>query len=185
MKKKYYFKYMVLGIAILGLFSLAVIYLGPASSDQLVEEFAEKELEQDIGIEVGQIAPDFNLTNLAGDEVSLSQFRGQNVILNFWASWCSYCREEMPDLDQFDAKYDDTIVLGVNVGEEKDVVKEFITDEGYQFLNLLDQASLVTGEYAVSALPTTYFIDQEGRIKYVKRGIVTKEELTELRRDLF
>ncbi|WP_408956401.1 TlpA family protein disulfide reductase [Natroniella sp. ANB-PHB2] len=183
--RKYYLKYMVFGLAILGLISLAVVYVGPASSDNLVNEIAEKELNQEVGIEIGKFGPDFNLTALRGDQVSLSQFRGQKVILHFWASWCPSCREEMPDLAQFDTEYDDITVLGVNVGEEEEAVNEFINSNDYQFIVLLDQASLVAGEYAVSVLPTTYFIDQEGRIKYIKRGIVNKEELIELRRELF
>ena len=77
-------------------------------------------------IEVGKEAPDFTLKNLNGDEVSLSDYRGKIVLINFWATWCKWCDKEMPDLQKLGKENDDIVVLAVDVMEDKEIVKKYI-----------------------------------------------------------
>ncbi|GAB6098456.1 redoxin domain-containing protein [Halanaerocella petrolearia] len=198
MKKS--FKLLLMGLFIIGIISFGVFYQNQIESQNQVKEqkqdttqdkakLGQKEEETDsqskennIGLGVGQIAPDFELTNLAGERVALSDFRGKYVLVNFWATWCPPCRAEMPDLNQFYLENkDDFVVLGVNLAESKNKVKEFITDGGYQYPIVLDKSRVVGSEYQVTAIPTSYFIDRQGRVQYVKRGLVTKVELNQIR----
>jgi thiol-disulfide isomerase/thioredoxin len=122
---------------------------------------------------------------LAGEEVSLSDYRGDYVILNFWATWCPPCRREMPNLDQFyAANKDEFVVLAVDLGEAKQQVQQFIEEGGYSFPVLLDHDREIGTRYNVSAIPTSYFIDQQGKIKHIKKGAITIEELNQITDDL-
>jgi len=125
-------------------------------------------------------APDFTATDLAGHTVSLSDYRGQPVVLNTWATWCAPCRAEMPDLEVFYQKYRDqgVIVLAVNLGDPRDRVAEFVQDGDYTFPVLLDESTAAVGRpYRVSAIPTTFFIDREGQIVSIRRGSMSLAEM--------
>ena len=89
-------------------------------------ENTEKVNEVTTNIAKGEPAPDFTLVSLNGKEVSLSNFRGKFVLVNFWATWCGFCDMEMPDLQKFSNENDDIVVLAVNVMEEKNIVQEYI-----------------------------------------------------------
>lgn len=124
------------------------------------------------GPEIGKLAPDFTLTGLDGQEVSLSGFRGQPVLLNFWATWCGPCRMEMPLLQDVYEKWTGKglVLLVVNVQESPDLVKEFIEDAGYTFPVLLSPGSKVPLAYNIRGIPATFFIDADGVIRDVKVG---------------
>ncbi|WP_018249007.1 TlpA family protein disulfide reductase [Orenia marismortui] len=146
---------------------------------------SKQEKESNYGLGIGNYAPEFSLDDLTGEEVSLSDFRGKYIMLNFWASWCPPCRKEMPDLDQFyQENKDQFVVLGVNIGEDKKTVKKFINDRGYNYPVLLDQSRQLSFVYRASVIPTSYFIDQEGKIQYIKRGLVSKSELDQIKKNL-
>ncbi len=121
----------------------------------------------------GFLAPDFTLTSTDGETFSLSALRGRPVILNFWATWCPPCRAEMPAFEEAWQRYkaDGVLILGVNQGESKSAVERFARQEvGTTFPLLLDQTTEVGAIYAVRALPTTVFIDADGRIQDLKVG---------------
>jgi len=121
----------------------------------------------------GFLAPDFTLTSTDGETVKLSALRGRPVILNFWATWCPPCRAEMPAIEEAWQRYkaDGLLILGVNQGESKGVVESYARQEvGTTFPLLLDQTTEVGAIYGVRALPTTVFIDAEGRIQELKVG---------------
>lgn len=126
------------------------------------------------------LAPDFTLTDLDGNEVTLSQFRGEkNVYLNFWASWCGPCRQEMPDIDEVYKEYKDKdlVVLTINVGESSGTVQEYIDANGFSFPVLLDTDQRVSRQYKVSSIPVSYFINKEGKIMTQRIGLLTKEQM--------
>lgn len=119
-----------------------------------------KKPEADIAF--GELAPDFTLLNLDDEEISLSDYRGKIVLLNFWATWCGFCDAEMPDLNKLDDENDDVVVLAVNVGESKSTVEKYITKGGYEFEVVLDNKEQIVRTYLVGGFPTSYFIDEEG-----------------------
>ena len=130
----------------------------------------------------GQIdlAPDFSLTDLDGNTVSLSDYRGQkNVYINFWASWCGPCKLEMPDIEAIHREYQDKdlVVLAVNVGESSKAVEKYIDINGFSFTALLDPDMKVSKLYKVNSIPVSVFIDKEGKIRNQRVGLLTKEQM--------
>lgn len=125
------------------------------------------------GIQTGELAPDFTLKTLDGEEVSLSDYRGKKVFLNFWASWCPPCRAEMPEMQEFHEKYGDEVaIIAVNAtGTERSeaVMREYIEENGYTFTVLLDQDLTVNASYQALSLPTTYFINSQGIIQLPRK----------------
>lgn len=124
-------------------------------------------------------ALDFKLKDLDGKEVSLNDFKGKKVFLNFWASWCPPCKAEMPDIEKVyqETKDSDLVILAVNVGESRDTAKSFLDDNNYNFAALLDSDQSVARQYNITGIPTSYFIDTEGNIVKTKIGPMTLEEM--------
>ncbi|MCM3738950.1 TlpA family protein disulfide reductase [Oceanobacillus luteolus] len=137
---------------------------------------------ESVGIQPGEIAPDFELETLDGAVVKLSELKGEKVILNFWATWCPPCKEEMPEMQEFYDKYGDDInVIAVNFKEKNDKVAEFLNEYGYTFPSPLDSEGLVGHEYGVLTLPTTYFINSDGVIQEPRHvGPMTYEFMEEM-----
>jgi len=113
-------------------------------------------------------APDFSVEDMDGAVHTLSAYRGKVVILNFWATWCPPCREEMPSMERAWQKlrHEDIVMLAVNVGEDEDTVFEFTASYPVEFPLLLDRKSEVIGNWPVRGLPTTFVIDPQGKIVY-------------------
>ncbi|WP_066174725.1 TlpA disulfide reductase family protein [Bacillus marinisedimentorum] len=124
--------------------------------------------EGTIGLEKGNIAPDFELTTLEGEQVRLSDYRGQKVIINFWATWCPPCRAEMPDMQSFYEKSGDKVeILAVNatMSEKKEEnVAEFVENFGLTFPILMDTENNVNRKYSIVSIPTSYFVDSNGKV---------------------
>lgn len=127
----------------------------------------------------GGIAPDFTLQSLGGKEVSLADFRGKPVVLNFWATWCGPCRQEMPFLQEVSEDLEWTerglVVLAVNLGEAAAAVREFTDGNGLTFTVLLDSNHEVGTQYNTRYIPTTYFIDKDGIIRNIKIGAFSRK----------
>ncbi len=125
-----------------------------------------------VAAEEGALGPDFLLESLRADEMRLSDFRGQAVVLNFWATWCKPCRTEIPALvDAYDRNRDQgLVVIGLNLQEGKAIVEPFANDFGMDFPILIDRDGEVADRYRLLGLPTTYFIDADGVIQSVFRG---------------
>ena len=112
-------------------------------------------------------AQDFTLTTLQGEQVSLSDYKGKIVILNFWTSWCGPCKEEMPHMQSFSEKHSDVAMLAVNLTSMDlglDAVKQFVEEYRLTFPILLDEADVVGKAYNILTIPTSYMIDPEGRV---------------------
>ena len=120
----------------------------------------------------GFLAPDFTIHPLNGEEVHLSDYRGQPILLNFWASWCPPCRAEMPAFQKIYTEYaaQGFIVLGVNSQESQSTAASFAQSYKLTFPILVDDNGVVTHQYRVDSLPTTLFIDRDGYISEVMYG---------------
>ncbi|MGM9923401.1 MAG: redoxin domain-containing protein [Bacillus sp. (in: firmicutes)] len=154
-------------------------------SQQKNNESPNTNAADNIGTEKGQAAPDFSLTALDGKTVKLSDFRGQKVVLNFWATWCSPCREEMPDLQAFYSKNQDKnlTILAVNMTnqhETLDQVAQFADDYNLTFPIPLDEKNAVGQSYQIMTIPTSFLIDSKGIIHKKILGPVNQAMLSEL-----
>jgi len=130
------------------------------------------------GTSAGSTAPDFTLQDLDGRSVTLGELRGQVVLIDFWATWCTPCKHEMPHLQDMYERYRDRgfTVLAVDVGESANQARPFIEGEGYTFPVLLDSQSKVFRQYGVRALPTVFVVDTQGVIREVKVGYASGSE---------
>lgn len=128
---------------------------------------------------VGAPAPDFTLTDLQGQSVSLSDYRGQVVLLNFWATWCGPCEAEMPTLEQ---RYQTLqgngfVVLGVNADESEPEVTAFVRRLNLSFPVVLDPGNKINTLYRVRGYPTTIIIAPDGTVARVHVGYLTERQL--------
>ncbi|KNY28091.1 TlpA family protein disulfide reductase [Pseudobacteroides cellulosolvens] len=131
-------------------------------------------------------AIDFTLSDLDGNKVSLKDFHGKNVYLNFWATWCPPCRKEMPAIEKLYKEYKDKglVVLAIDLGEDKETVKNFINENNYSFKVLLDSDQSIGSKYNISAIPVSYFIDKDGNIAAKRVGAIEEDEMRQYIKDL-
>jgi peroxiredoxin len=133
----------------------------------------------------GFLAPDISLIDTNGKEVTLSDLRGTPIMLNFWASWCSPCRAEMPAMQNAYELYKEKgfIILAVNATNQdnQNAVIKFISDHGLTFPVLLDTYGQASNDYQIHSLPTSFFIDQNGIITDVVIGGPLAEALLNIR----
>ncbi len=120
---------------------------------------------------IGEPAPDFTLPNLDGESVSLTDFEGRPVLINFWNTGCPPCREEMPYLQEvYDERQgSELVMLTINIGQNAATVKSFLHDNNLSLPVLLDADAAVTRRYGMPGIPTTFFIDRDGilRVKVI------------------
>ena len=127
---------------------------------------------------VGSQAPDFELASLDGDLVRLSELRGKVVLLNFWATWCSPCRVEMPDLQERARRWPDRLaVVGVDFDEPEADVRAFRDELGLTFPLVLDPGARVQELYRIVGYPTSVFIDEGGFVRIQHVGLMSPEQL--------
>ncbi len=118
------------------------------------------------------LAPNFTLEDTDGEMHTLSDYQGKVVIVNFWATWCPPCREEMPSMERAwtTLKDKNVMMLAIDVGEDEDTVFNFTANYPVTFPLLLDLDSAVISQWPVKGLPTTYIIDPQGRLIYQAIG---------------
>jgi peroxiredoxin len=128
--------------------------------------------------DAGDPAPPFSLSSVSGDAQTLSQYKGQVVLVNFWATWCGPCQQEMPLLDQMYKKYKPAgfTLIGVNVDKTAPAVKELLARKPVSFPVLLDPANQVSKAYHVDEMPSSVIIDRKGQIRYIHRGYKPGDE---------
>ncbi len=143
-------------------------------SAQVKKEESEKTVEnttdEDTGLKPGSKAPNFSLKTLDGKEIQLTDYRGKKVILNFWATWCPPCREEMPEMQKFyrDYKDKDVEILAVNLTyaeTKKEKIGEFVEKYDLSFPVPLDEKNTTGKQFRAVSIPTSYFIDENGIIR--------------------
>ncbi len=123
-------------------------------------------------------APNFTLKSLGGKNLKLSEMAGNVVLINFWASWCGPCREEMPLLNDLHKKYEPLgfTVLGVNVEEDARNARGFLKNFPVDFPVLLDSKNQVSKKYNVIAMPTTVVVDRDGNMRFLHKGYKPGDE---------
>jgi peroxiredoxin len=126
----------------------------------------------------GALAPDFTLRTLGGPNLRLQELRGRVVLVNFWATWCGPCKQEMPELNKLYDKYHASgfVLLGVNVDDDARHAADVATKLGLKFPVLLDSDKAVSRLYEVDSMPSTLLIDRDGRVRYVHRGYLAGYE---------
>ena len=129
-------------------------------------------------VSVSGPAPDFTLKSLDGKNLKLSEMRGKVVLINFWASWCGPCRQEMPLLNSLHNKYEPLgfTVIGVNVEERTENARDFIKNTPVDFPILLDNENRVSKLYKVVAMPTTVVVDRDGNMRFLHHGYIPGDE---------
>ena len=164
-----------LGLLAVALVGILVIQGCTPSSQSIISDGQEATA----GVNVGELAPDFTLIDLEGNQVSLSDFRGKTVFVNFWATWCPPCRAEMPEIEAVYQEYKDkgVVVIGVDIREAEEEVRQYVQQGGYSWTFVLDTTGEVTTNYRITAIPTSLFIDREGIIRAMKVGAMTKRAM--------
>ena len=134
-------------------------------------------------------APDFTLTDQYGETHTLSDYQGQTVFLNFWATWCGPCKMEMPDIqalyEEWDENAGDLVVLGVagpGIGQEGSAedIAAFLEENGYTYPVVMDDTGMLFYQYGISAYPTTFMIDPEGNVFGYVQGAVSREIMDDI-----
>ena len=139
----------------------AVMLSGCARSESEMQNLAEMD----------KPAPNFTLRDLGGQEVSLDQFRGKIVLMDFWATWCGPCRMTMPLLERLEKEYSSVMVqLAINQFEPIDEVREYVQSQGVHAKVLLDEDGSVSTAYRVGSIPTQFLIDRKGILRHVQLG---------------
>ena len=126
----------------------------------------------------GSMAPDFSLAARDGGKVRLADLRGQVVMINFWATWCGPCRQEMPLLAQLSTKYEPLgfTLLGVNVEPDSAAAVTWLKGMPVTFPILFDTDSTVAGSFGVEGMPSTVFVDRKGQVRHVHQGYKPGDE---------
>jgi thiol-disulfide isomerase/thioredoxin len=127
---------------------------------------------------IGAMAPDFEWTGDDGKTLRLSSYRGKVVVVNFWATWCPPCREEMPALQRVAASESDVVVLEVDLMEPGDKARSFLDSLGLDRLQpVLDSDGATTRRYGVLSLPSTFFVDKDGVIRHLELTAVSEAQI--------
>lgn len=174
-------KWLVLAVVLVGVVVGATVLY-----DQLSGQYDEPDLSTDAPPvsdteSDGFATPDFTVLDYDGNEVKLSDFKGKPIVVNFWATWCYFCKSEMPDFQAAYEKYPDVQFVMVNatdgVQETVDTAKAYIEDEGYTFDVFFDTEMDAVYNYAVTGFPSTFFIDAQGNPKARSSGALSLEKL--------
>jgi peroxiredoxin len=151
---------------------VALVFSGVISLDTAgeVESPVLAKLENDT------LATDFDLENIQGEQVRLSDLRGKVVVVNYWATWCGPCVEEMPMFQEYQDKYPGFVMISIDQEEGLPKVRDFIEKIGIRYQILMDYNGKVAQNYKVFMLPTTHFIDENGMIRFRHIGVMTEDQ---------
>jgi len=160
------------GMLIVGIVSLIVISSTFSTSSPTM-------VAESVPAKVDFPAPDLQLLDITGYPVSLSDYRGQVVLVNNWATWCPPCRQEMPILDAYfrDHQHQDFVIVAIDAGESADMVTDFINRYGMSFPVWVDPSSSALNSFRNNYLPSSYLIDKEGQVIMFWSGAVTQVSL--------
>lgn len=174
-------KWVVIAVLLVGVIAGASVLYDKFSKDYIIEPPVQttaqsSEQEEQSDSEQDYSAPDFTVLDYDGNEVRLSDFKGKPVVINFWATWCYYCKEEMPDFNEAFKKYPDVEFLMINATdgyqETVESAKKYIEDEKYDFNVYFDTKLEAVNAYYVSGYPATFFIDKNGNLVTYASGML-------------
>ena len=171
------YKKIIFGVVVILVIAAIVIIQNPFKQPENIA--GELKNNENTGLDIGNQAPDFILKSLEGDNVQLSSFRNKKaVVVNFWATWCPPCREEMPAFQEiFENNKDKLTILGVDLQESEEAIQKFLLDIPVTYPLLLDPDAEVKELYNVFTQPVTYFIDGSGIITDKKFGPLIPQEI--------
>lgn len=137
-------------------------------------------------LEIGDKPPAIKLLGLDGKVHTLDEYKGQAVVINFWATWCTYCVKEMPALQTQWEKWQgqEVVILGINTGEDEMTVRNFTGQMSVDFPVLFDSDNEAVRKYGVVPMPTTFFVDKKGRISSIHQGELNLDSLDDQIRQL-
>lgn len=165
----------LLGVAVIGiLIWTGIIPLLGNSNDRAGLPPQEAPLAK---LESGTPAPDVAMTGLDGAPVHVADFKGKIVVMNFWATWCGPCVREMPMFQEYQDRYPNIVLLGVDQAESADKVKEFLNQLSLTYKIVLDEKSNMGNALRVEFLPTTMFINEKGEIRFRHYGILNEQQM--------
>ncbi len=178
-------KWVIIAVVLVGVIAGASILYNKFSEDYVVsppvQTTAPVNKQTENGNTEDYSAPDFTVLDYEGNEVNLSDFKGKPVVINFWATWCYYCKEEMPDFNLAFEKYPDVEFLMINAtdGYQETVAtaKKYIEEEGFAFNVYFDTESEAVNAYYVNGFPATFFIDKDGNLVTYANGMLDYESL--------
>ncbi|BAM47835.1 redoxin domain-containing protein [Amphibacillus xylanus] len=165
-----------------------------SEGEKLIDEITEQLNEEDdfinqdleIGVNIGQLAPDFMTNTLAGQQIKLSDYVGKQVMLNFWATWCPPCQAEVPDMERLYQEHDIEI-LAVNITSTEaslEDVSQFVNDNELTFKIPIDLDANISDLYFIQSIPTTFMIDSSGKIAHKIIGAMDYNMMLELFRSM-
>jgi cytochrome c biogenesis protein CcmG, thiol:disulfide interchange protein DsbE len=151
----------------------------PAEMGSTAKALAEQPPEKP---ETGFTAPGFNLSTMEGQQVNIASLRGRPVLINYWASWCSPCLEELPVLEKVSQEFPQLTILSINGIQQDnlDTVRQTVANLGLTHTILLDEGEQFWNSYKVLFLPTSFFIDRHGIIRHVQFGSLTEEKIRQI-----
>jgi thiol-disulfide isomerase/thioredoxin len=180
MKKKYTVLFLIIALSFILLMGCSTSESEAEEPEVSIEEPENETEEPENEPEEEPVyAPNFQLEGIDGKSYELSEFEGKKVILNFWATWCPYCVDEMPDLSKLADTYnDDLVVLAVNVDESESKIKSFLEDNPDISLNiLLDPKGKTASTYGANALPLSIGINSDGTVETGYPGMMKYEQM--------
>ena len=179
-------KWIIIAVVLVGVIAGASILYNKFSDEyelpQPVQTTAESNNQSEQSSDADDYtAPDFTVLDYNGNQVKLSDFKGKPVVINFWATWCYYCKEEMPDFNDAFKKYPDVEFLMVNATdgyqETVESAKKYMEEQNFDFNVYFDTESEAVNAYYVNSFPTTFFIDAEGNLVTYASGMLDYDNL--------
>lgn len=174
-------KWVVVALLLAAIIAGATVLYNKLSAEYKGENIVDMPTGEEAASESEFAAPDFEVLDEEGNKVKLSDYKGKPVVLNFWATWCHYCKVEMPDFDRAYANYPDVQFMMVNatdgVQETLETAKEYIEKEGYSFDVFYDVNMDAVSSYYVTGFPSTFFIDKNGNLIARGSGALDYESL--------
>ena len=154
------------------LLTICIVFCAVTLSAVLFNDYAEGTNPSSSGRLIGQPAPDLTLKDLSGNEVSLSSLKGKTVLLNFWATWCPYCRKERAELNTLHDEYKDRglVIVSVSIDRSLEKLKRYMKEMPADYIVLSDTEGLSAGLYKIMGLPTSYMIDSKGIVRHKNTG---------------
>lgn len=164
-------------LALMVLCAIAVTLATGCAFIQNIRSFNGGQPDEEVVI-AGEYENSFTLEDIKGDEVALSDFSSDVIVLNFWATWCPPCREEIPDFIAVYNNYKDEGVQFIGVSNEDiATIKDFASEYGINYILLVDRNSVITNQWGIRAIPTTFILDGNGQIIYKNVGMMSREQL--------